>query len=92
MTRILGLSLIFGTIVLPALSEEAVDPATVTCKDYFTASHQGMYDISSVVHKAMKDDPKLSALNETDFDIKVDQVCKAHPDAKVMDAFHSYKG
>ena len=88
MARIFALSLVLAAVALPALGAATVDPATVTCKDYFTASHQGMYDISAAVHNAMKDDPKLSSLNEMDFDVKVDQVCKAHPDAKVIDAFH----
>src|SRR4029079_5590730 len=78
-----------GIIARPALSAEAIDPATVTCKDYFTACHQCMFDISAAVQKALKDDPKISALNDNDMDIKVDQVCKAHPDAKIIAAPHS---
>ena len=89
MNRILALSLAFATVPLPAWSEGSIDPATVTCKDYFTATHQGMFDISAAVHKSLKDEPKLTALDEKQFDIKVDQVCKAHPDAKVIEALHS---
>jgi hypothetical protein len=89
MSRILALLLMIGTISLPALSAGTIDPATVTCKDYFTACHQCMFDISAAVQKALKDDPKISALDDKDMDIKVDQVCKAHPDAKIIDALHS---
>ncbi len=89
MSRILALSLMIGATSPPALSAEAIDPAAVTCKDYFTACHQCMFDISAAVQKALKDDPKISALNDKDMDIKVDQVCKAHPDAKIIDALHS---
>jgi hypothetical protein len=64
-------------------------PGCGHCKDYFTACHQCMFDISAAVQKALKDDPKISALNDKDMDIKVDQVCKAHPDAKIIDALHS---
>jgi hypothetical protein len=38
---------------------KAIDPATVTYKDYLAASHQGMLDINATMHKALKDDPKL---------------------------------
>jgi hypothetical protein len=89
MARIPALSFMFAVVALPALAEGTTDPATVTCKDYVSASHQGMLDISAAVHEALKDDPKFGALSEKDVDDKVAQACTAHPDAKVVDALHS---
>ncbi|RDJ14345.1 hypothetical protein [Rhizobium grahamii] len=60
----LPLSLVFATAALPTLGDVAIDPTTVTCKDYNAASHDGMVEIGSTVRQALKDDPKLGKLSE----------------------------
>jgi hypothetical protein len=89
MRRILALSLLVATLSLPAFSAGTVDPATVTCKEYNTNTHQGMMDIGAAMHNALTDDAKLGALDERGMIAALDKACEAHPDATVMDALHS---
>lgn len=86
MVRHLVLSLVFATIALPVLGAVAVDPATVTCKDYNSASHEGMMDIGATMHRALKSDPKLGKLSEGNLLVAINNACEAHKDAKVIDA------
>ena len=89
MSRSLPLLLIVGAISFPALCAEAIDPAAVTCKDYNTATHQGMMDIGATMRASLKNDPKLGSLSEIAMIAALNKACEAHPDSKVVDALHS---
>ncbi|MGY5808060.1 hypothetical protein ACXHXG_10125 [Rhizobium sp. LEGMi198b] len=86
MVRILALSFVFVTLALSPLRAAAVDPATVTCKEYNSSSHQGMLDIISALYDATRTNPKLGALKESKFGDTLDKACTAKPEAKVIDA------
>lgn len=88
MVRHLALSLVFATVALPVLGAVAVDPTTVTCKDYNAANHEGMVDIGVTMRKALKSHPKLGKLSDGNLLVAINNACEAHKDAKVIDALH----
>ena len=88
MVRTPALSFAFLMLALSTLSAATVDPATVTCKEYNSDSHQGMQDIISAVYDATRGDPKLGTLKESKLGDTIDKACAANPDAKVIDALH----
>lgn len=86
MARILALSFVFATLAPPAFGTGPMDPATVTCKAYETSGHQDMVQLDAAFHQALKGDPKLGPLSESELGSTIDRACAAHPDATVVDA------
>jgi len=84
----LPLSLVFATAALPTLGVVAIDPTTVTCKDYNAASQDGMVEIGSTVRQALKNDPKLGKLSQGNLLVAINNACEADKDAKLIDPLH----
>ncbi|EPE96564.1 hypothetical protein [Rhizobium grahamii] len=82
--QLVGLIALFPMTALAA----AIDPATVTCKEYNSASHQGMVDINAALYKVTRNDEKLGALSEYELGNTVDEACAAKPNLMVLDALH----
>ncbi len=62
------------------------DAATLTCKDFVAADAAGMTADTTAVKAAVKADAKLGALSDADLTTAIQTACKAHADAKVVDA------
>lgn len=86
MVRIFALSVAFATLALPALAEDTVDTATVTCGEYIKSGHKLMVAIEAAFHEAMKNDPKLGSLNQSALADVMSNDCAGKPDVKVIDA------
>ncbi|RWB56592.1 hypothetical protein [Mesorhizobium sp.] len=86
MVRIFALSVAFATLALPALAEDTVDTATVTCEDYIKSGHNLMVAMEAAFHEAMKNDPKLGSLSQAALSDVMYKNCTGKTDTKVIDA------
>jgi hypothetical protein len=87
MTRIFALSVAFVALAMPvALGADAIDAATLTCKELETSSHSDMVAMDKAMYEALKSDPKFSSLSLAQFTNAEDKACTKHPEAKVIDA------
>ncbi len=77
----------FALLAAPSFADTAkVDPATMMCKNLMAMDAKGMMDAGAMMKDAMKADAKMSAMSADDVSKAAEAACKAHPDAKVMDA------
>ncbi len=79
---ILGL----GSLSLPALADEMMDPMTMTCADLMAMDMDGMMKAGTVLKEAMKDDAKMMAMTDEEVMKAAEEACKMHGDGTVMDA------
>jgi hypothetical protein len=87
MTKVLALSFAFATLAVSvALGADAINTATLTCKELETSSHNDMVAMDKAMYAALKNDPKFSSLSLDQFANAEDSACTKHPDAKVIDA------
>ena len=63
-----------------------VDGATLMCKDFVAADAAGMTADTTAVKGAVKADAKMAAMSDADLMKAIQTACKAHADAKVVDA------
>jgi hypothetical protein len=90
MMRVLALSFMLATLAIPvALGADAIDTATLTCKQLETSSHNDMVAMDKAMYEALKGDPKFSSLSLAEFTKAEDRACTKHPDAKVIDALRA---
>ena len=79
----------FAFLAAPSFADTmAMDPATMMCKDLMAMDMTGMMDAGKAMHTAMMSDAKMAAMSDEDTMKAAETACKAHPDAKVMDAMH----
>ena len=76
----------FALLAAPAFAATAVDPSTMMCKDLMAMDAAGMMSAGTAIKAAMKDDAKMAAMKDADVAKAAETACKAHADAKVMDA------
>ena len=76
----------FALLAAPAFAATAADPATMTCKALMAMDAKGMMEAGTAIKTAMKSDAKMQAMKDEDISKAAETACKAHPDAKVMDA------
>jgi len=88
--RVLALSFMLAMLVIPfAFGADAIDTATLTCKQLETSSHNDMVAMDKAMYEALKGDPKFSSLSLAEFTSAEDRACTKHPDAKVIDALRT---
>ena len=75
----------FAVLAAPVFAATP-DASTMTCKDLMKMDAAGMASAGTAVKAAMKDDAKVTAMKDADVTAAAEKACKAHPDAKVMDA------
>ena len=76
----------FALLAAPSFADTKMDPATMMCKDLMAMNAKGMMDAGAMMKDAMKSDAKMAAMSADDVSKAAETACKAHPDAKVMDA------
>lgn len=62
------------------------DASTMMCKDLMAMDAAGMTAAGTALKAAMKDDTKVAAMKDEDVATAAATACKAHADAKVIDA------
>jgi hypothetical protein len=75
----------FAILAAPAFAATP-DASTMTCKDLMKMDAAGMASAGTALKTAMKADAKVAAMKDADVTKAAETACKAHPDAKVMDA------
>ena len=91
MNRFAKLTLIaatLGSLALPALADEMMDPMTLTCADLMKMDMDGMMGAGTALKEAMKDDAKMAAMTDEEVMHAAEEACKMHGDGTVMDAIH----
>ena len=73
-----------------ALAAGDVDPATVNCKQYNSASHQGKVDIGETMFAAVQGDNRWSKISERNMLVNIDDACAKFPDARIIDALQQW--
>jgi hypothetical protein len=90
MIRVPALSFIFATIAMPVtLGADAINTATLTCKELETSTHNDMVAMDAAIYEALKGDPKFSSFSASALSSAEDRACAKHPDAKVIDALNA---
>ena len=90
MLRALALSFTLATLAMPvAFGADAIDTATLTCRQLETSSHNDMVAMDKAMYEALKGDPKFGSLSPAEFSNAEDRACAKHPDAKVIDALRA---
>ena len=85
--RVLALSFTCASLAVPvALAADAINTATLTCKDLMTSSHKDMVAMDEAIYEALKGDPKFSSFSPAAMVSAEEKACAKHPDAKVIDA------
>jgi len=85
MARAIALSLALASFALPAVGEDNVDTATVTCREYFSG-HDLMVAIENAFYQAAKGDPKLGSLSQQALADAIWEACTGKSDVKVIEA------
>jgi len=85
MTRIFSLSIALAALTLPALGAGTVDTSALTCLEYQKSGHNDMVAMETAFKEALESDPKLGKLPQSNLADMMWEVCRGHPDAKVMD-------
>lgn len=68
----------------------AINTATLTCKELETSSHTVMVVMDAAIYEALKGDPHFSSFSPAVLSAE-DGACAKHPDAKVIDALKADK-
>lgn len=78
-----------AALAAPVFADELkMDPATMMCSDLMAMDMDGMMSAGAALKAAMMEDAKMAAMSDEDVMKAAEEACKAHMDAKVMDAMH----
>lgn len=76
----------FAVLAAPVFAGTAPDASTMMCKDLMKMDAAGMTAAGTALKAAMKGDTKVAAMKDADVTKAAEAACKAHADAKVIDA------